>query len=126
HRRAGGRRPADPPRAAGTGRGTPHGKCSQGRIPGRPVNPSDTNSAHPPNAHPNVHNAAAHHDTARGGPPRGGGMGYPPVGPGAASRAPLPSGFRRFFMGGLAALMPTLITLWLLVWLWNFLWDSLG
>ena len=24
--------------------------------------------------------------------------------------------FRRFFLGGLAALLPTLITLWLLVW----------
>jgi uncharacterized membrane protein len=29
-------------------------------------------------------------------------------------------------MSGMAALLPTLITLWLLVWAWNFLWDSLG
>ena len=34
--------------------------------------------------------------------------------------------FRRFFQRGLAALLPTLITLWLLVWAWNFLWESLG
>jgi uncharacterized membrane protein len=33
---------------------------------------------------------------------------------------------KRFFLRGLATLMPTLITLWLLVWAWNFLWDSLG
>src|SRR5688572_6366170 len=26
----------------------------------------------------------------------------------------------------MAALLPTLITLWLLIWLWNFLWDNLG
>jgi uncharacterized membrane protein len=34
--------------------------------------------------------------------------------------------FRQFFLRGLAALLPTLITLWLLVWAWNFLWESLG
>jgi len=34
--------------------------------------------------------------------------------------------FRRFFVRGLAALMPTLITLWLLVKLWEFLWEALG
>jgi uncharacterized membrane protein len=34
--------------------------------------------------------------------------------------------FKRFFTRGLAALLPTLITLWLLVWAWNFLWDALG
>jgi uncharacterized membrane protein len=34
--------------------------------------------------------------------------------------------FRRFFLSGMAALLPTLITLWLLVWAWNFLWESLG
>jgi len=34
--------------------------------------------------------------------------------------------FRRFFVSGMAALLPTLITLWLLVWAWNFLWESLG
>ncbi|HEY8668825.1 MAG TPA: DUF502 domain-containing protein [Tepidisphaeraceae bacterium] len=34
--------------------------------------------------------------------------------------------FRRFFLRGLAALLPTLITLWLIVWVWNFLWTALG
>ena len=34
--------------------------------------------------------------------------------------------FRRFFLRGLAALLPTLITLSLLVWAWNFLWEALG
>jgi uncharacterized membrane protein len=36
------------------------------------------------------------------------------------------SDFRRFFMRGLAAILPTLITLWLLIWVWNFLWDNIG
>jgi uncharacterized membrane protein len=34
--------------------------------------------------------------------------------------------FRRFFLRGLAALMPTLITLWLLMKVWEFLWGSIG
>lgn len=34
--------------------------------------------------------------------------------------------FRRFFLSGMAALLPTMITLWLLVWAWNFLWESFG
>jgi hypothetical protein len=34
--------------------------------------------------------------------------------------------FRRFFLRGLAALLPTLITLWLLVKVWDFLWENLG
>ncbi|HWE95656.1 MAG TPA: DUF502 domain-containing protein [Tepidisphaeraceae bacterium] len=34
--------------------------------------------------------------------------------------------FRRFFVRGLAALLPTLITLWLLIKVWDFLWESLG
>jgi uncharacterized membrane protein len=34
--------------------------------------------------------------------------------------------FIRFFTRGLAALLPTLITLWLLTCVWNFLWDYLG
>ena len=34
--------------------------------------------------------------------------------------------FRRFFLRGLAAIMPTLITLWLLVWVWDFLWNNIG
>ncbi|MDP9173642.1 MAG: DUF502 domain-containing protein [Planctomycetota bacterium] len=34
--------------------------------------------------------------------------------------------FRRFFVRGLAAVLPTLITLSLLFWAWNFLWDHIG
>ncbi len=34
--------------------------------------------------------------------------------------------FRRFFLRGLAALLPTLITLGLLVWIWDFLWNNVG
>src|SRR6476660_9482452 len=34
--------------------------------------------------------------------------------------------FKRFFMRGLAALLPTLITLSVLVYIWNFLWEYLG
>lgn len=46
--------------------------------------------------------------------------------PGRPAKVTFANDFKRFFMRGLAALLPTLITLWLLVWLWNFLWDSLG
>ena len=34
--------------------------------------------------------------------------------------------FRRFFLRGLAALMPTLITLAVLIWIWDFLWRNVG
>ena len=34
--------------------------------------------------------------------------------------------FRRFFLRGLAAVLPTLITLWLLMWVWNSLWNDIG
>ncbi len=34
--------------------------------------------------------------------------------------------FRRFFLRGLSAILPTLITLWLVTWAWNFLWESMG
>lgn len=34
--------------------------------------------------------------------------------------------FRRFFVRGLAAILPTLITLWLLIWAWDFLWQNIG
>lgn len=34
--------------------------------------------------------------------------------------------FRHFFLRGLTALLPTLITFWLLVKVWEFLWESLG
>src|ERR1700722_20786510 len=36
------------------------------------------------------------------------------------------SDFRRLFVRGLAALLPTLITLSVIFWVWNFLWESLG
>ena len=34
--------------------------------------------------------------------------------------------FRRFFTRGLAAILPTLITIWLVLKVWEFLWESLG
>src|SRR5580693_3109083 len=34
--------------------------------------------------------------------------------------------FRRFFQRGLAAILPTLITIWLVLKVWEFLWESLG
>jgi uncharacterized membrane protein len=34
--------------------------------------------------------------------------------------------FRRFFMRGLAALLPTLITVSLLLWVWDLLWNNVG
>lgn len=46
--------------------------------------------------------------------------------PARPDRVPFAQEFKQFFLRGLAALLPTLITLWLLVWAWNFLWDSLG
>lgn len=42
------------------------------------------------------------------------------------SRLGFSEDFRRFFLRGLSALMPTLITLWLLIWVWSFLWENLG
>jgi len=44
----------------------------------------------------------------------------------AVKRVRFGEDFRRFFLRGLAALMPTLITLWLLIKVWDFLWESLG
>jgi uncharacterized membrane protein len=43
-----------------------------------------------------------------------------------SSRVSFSDDFRRFFRSGLAALLPTLITLWLLLKIWDFLWESLG
>ncbi len=34
--------------------------------------------------------------------------------------------FKRFFLRGLAAITPTLVTLWLLIWAWDFLWQNIG
>ncbi|MDB5293320.1 MAG: hypothetical protein JWL69_4561 [Phycisphaerales bacterium] len=44
----------------------------------------------------------------------------------ATNRVGFGADFRRFFVRGLAALLPTLITLWLLIKVWDFLWESLG
>jgi uncharacterized membrane protein len=41
-------------------------------------------------------------------------------------RASFGEDFKRFFLRGLSALLPTLITLSLLVYVWNFLWDTIG
>jgi uncharacterized membrane protein len=41
-------------------------------------------------------------------------------------RASFSDDFRRFFLRGLSALLPTIITLWLLIWIWGFLWENLG
>lgn len=46
--------------------------------------------------------------------------------PGGTQRVTFAQDFKQFFMRGLAALLPTLVTLWLLVWAWNFLWQYLG
>jgi uncharacterized membrane protein len=46
--------------------------------------------------------------------------------PGLLRRPTFGQDFRRFFLSGMAALLPTLITFWLLVWAWNFLWEYLG
>jgi uncharacterized membrane protein len=56
----------------------------------------------------------------------------PPVRIAAATKPPrrqragFSEDFRRFFLRGLAALLPTLITLWLVVWVWDFLWGNVG
>jgi uncharacterized membrane protein len=44
----------------------------------------------------------------------------------AGKRPPVGFGFKRFFTRGLAALLPTMITLSVMVWAWNFLWDTVG
>jgi uncharacterized membrane protein len=50
-----------------------------------------------------------------------------PPGPVAGERTTsFADDFRRFFFGGLKTLLPTLITLWLLFWIWNFLWENIG
>jgi uncharacterized membrane protein len=45
---------------------------------------------------------------------------------GVATRETFSTDFRRFFVRGLAALMPTLVTLWLVMKVWEFLWQSIG
>ncbi|HEY1685551.1 MAG TPA: DUF502 domain-containing protein [Tepidisphaeraceae bacterium] len=44
----------------------------------------------------------------------------------SAHRRSFAADFRHFFLRGLTALLPTLITLWLLVKIWEFLWETLG
>lgn len=44
----------------------------------------------------------------------------------AREREGFATDFRRFFFRGLSAILPTLITLWLVTWAWNFLWESMG
>jgi uncharacterized membrane protein len=70
---------------------------------------------------------------AAGSDPTGPGPTGPVPAPSIMSSLPEPSrrvsfgdDFRRFFLRGLATLMPTLITLSVLLWLWNFLWSSIG
>jgi uncharacterized membrane protein len=41
-------------------------------------------------------------------------------------KASFSADFRRFFLRGLSALLPTLITISLIIWVWNFLWDYFG
>jgi len=50
----------------------------------------------------------------------------PPSGGAGERKTSFADDFRRFFFGGLKTLLPTLITLWLLFWIWNFLWDNIG
>lgn len=49
-----------------------------------------------------------------------------PLPPSQRTKISFGEDFKRFFLRGLAALLPTLITLWLLVKIWDFLWQSLG
>jgi uncharacterized membrane protein len=46
--------------------------------------------------------------------------------PGVRSRQGFGEDFRRFFMRGLAALLPTLVTISLLLWVWDLLWNNIG
>ena len=44
----------------------------------------------------------------------------------AKERAGFSEDFRRFFLRGLATVLPTLITLWLFIKVWDFLWENVG
>jgi uncharacterized membrane protein len=50
----------------------------------------------------------------------------PPAGQSKPRRVGFGEDFRRFFLRGLAAVLPTLITLWLFLWAWDFLWQNIG
>lgn len=43
-----------------------------------------------------------------------------------SSRPSFMEDFKRLFVRGLVAILPTLVTFWLIVWAWNFLWLNLG
>jgi uncharacterized membrane protein len=88
------------------------------------VDPGATNSpANPPSLSPvpsGVHSpdpAAASHASQASPTPQA---------PGPQRRRSFGDDFQRFFFRGLAAILPTLITLSLLFWIWNFLWQNLG
>jgi uncharacterized membrane protein len=49
-----------------------------------------------------------------------------PYGRGKGERIGFVDDFKRFFLGGLKALLPTLITLSLVLWLWDQLWEHIG
>jgi uncharacterized membrane protein len=46
--------------------------------------------------------------------------------PATAKKPGFTEDFRRFFVRGLAALLPTLITVSLLIWVWDLLWENIG
>jgi len=49
-----------------------------------------------------------------------------PADPSAGARVSFGQDFKRFFLRGLAALLPTLITIWLMLRVWEFLWENMG
>ncbi len=51
---------------------------------------------------------------------------HPSPSPPPAARLGFVDDFRRFFLRGLAALLPTLITVGLLLYIWDFLWNHIG
>jgi uncharacterized membrane protein len=51
---------------------------------------------------------------------------FQPPDPDKRPRLGFAQDFRRFFVRGLAAIAPTLVTLWLLLWVWDFLWENIG
>ncbi|MGA3066527.1 MAG: DUF502 domain-containing protein [Tepidisphaeraceae bacterium] len=51
---------------------------------------------------------------------------FQPPDPDKPRRLGFAQDFRRFFVRGLAAIAPTLVTIWLLLWVWDFLWANIG
>ena len=85
------------------------------------MKPDETSPPNAPGA-PKALAAPAVASAQTGRLPSGGGT----SGPGGERKTSFAEDFRRFFFGGLKTLLPTLITLWLLFWIWNFLWDNIG